>query len=168
MKDLNNKLADEVGAARVPQVFLLDKNRVIRYAGRLDDQYGYDIGSGYAKPKVSKQDLARAIDELLAGKEVSKPQTEPIGCLIGRVREAREDSDVTYSNKIARIFQDRCVECHRPGQIGPFALESYEDAGGWSEMIEEVVREGRMPPGIRSRKWAIFSMTFRSAKRKKS
>ena len=146
LKDLNNHLADEVGAARVPQIFLLDKDRVIRYAGRVDDQYGYDIGSGYAKPKVSKQDLARAIDELLADKQVSKPRTEAIGCLIGRVREAQEDSAVTYSKQIARIFQDRCVECHRPGQIGPFALQSYEEAVGWSEMIEEVVREGRMPP----------------------
>jgi peroxiredoxin/mono/diheme cytochrome c family protein len=146
LKDLNNKLADEVGAARVPEVVLLDKDRVIRYAGRVDDQYGYDIGSGYAKPQVGKQDLANAIDDLLAGKEVSKPITEPIGCLIGRVRDAQEDSAVTYSNQIARIFQDRCVECHRPGQIGPFALESYDDAVGWSEMIDEVVRDGRMPP----------------------
>ncbi len=53
---------------------------------------------------------------------------------------------MTYSNQIARIFQDHCVECHRPGQIGPFALESYEDAVGWAEMIEEVVRDNRMPP----------------------
>jgi peroxiredoxin/mono/diheme cytochrome c family protein len=146
LKDLNNKLADDVGAARVPEVVLLDKDRVVRYAGRVDDQYGYDIGSGYAKPKVSKQDLANAINELLAGKEISKPRTEPIGCLIGRVREAQNDCDVTYSNQIARIFQERCIECHRPGQIGPFALQSYDDAVGWSEMIDEVVRDGRMPP----------------------
>jgi peroxiredoxin len=146
LKDLNNKLADEMGATRVPQVFVLDQDRVIRYAGRVDDQYGFDIGSGYAKAKVSQQDLVRAIDELLAGKEVSRPRTEAIGCLIGRVRPAQEDSPVTYSNQIARLFQDRCVECHRPGQIGPFALQSYEEAVGWAEMIEEVVREGRMPP----------------------
>jgi peroxiredoxin/mono/diheme cytochrome c family protein len=146
LKDLNNKLADEMGASRVPQVFLLDGQRVIRYAGRVDDQYGFDIGSGYAKSKVSQNDLAKAIDELLEGKEVSKPQTEAIGCLIGRVREAQADSPVTYSNQIARVFQDRCVECHRPGQIGPFALQSYEEAAGWAEMIEEVVRDERMPP----------------------
>ena len=53
---------------------------------------------------------------------VSQPTTEAIGCLIGRVRKAEANSDVTYSNQIARIFQKHCVECHRPGQIGPFAL----------------------------------------------
>jgi hypothetical protein len=82
----------------------------------------------------------------LAGKEVSQPKTEPMGCIIGRIRDAQQDSEVTYSKQIARIFQNRCVECHRPGQIGPFALETYEDAVGWAEMIEEVVRDGRMPP----------------------
>ena len=146
LKDLNNKLADAMGAARVPQVFVLDADRVIRYSGRVDDQYGFDTGSGYAKPGANRNDLVAAIDELLGGKEVSQPQTPPKGCLIGRVREPQEDSDVTYSNQIARIFQDHCVECHRPGQIGPFTLESYEDAVGWAEMIEEVVRDNRMPP----------------------
>jgi len=146
LKDLNNKLADAMGAARVPQVFVLDADRKIRYSGRVDDQYGFDTGSGYAKPQVSRHDLTAALDELLAGKEVTQPTTEAIGCLIGRVREPQADSQVTYSNQISRIFQEHCVECHRPGQIGPFALENYEDAVGWAEMIEETVREKRMPP----------------------
>ncbi len=146
LKDLNNTLADVVGAARVPQVFVLDKDRAVCYAGRIDDQYGFDTGSGYAKTKTKSHDLVAAVDELLAGKAVSKPSTDAIGCLIGRVREVQAGSDVTYSNQIARIFQDRCVECHRPGQIGPFALQTYEEAAGWAEMIDEVVQDGRMPP----------------------
>jgi peroxiredoxin len=146
LKDLNNSLADALGATRVPQVFVLDSERMVRYAGRIDDQYGYQTGSGYANFKIKDHYLATAIDAVLAGNDVSEPITEAKGCLIGRVREADEDSEVTYSNQIARIFQDSCVECHRPGQIGPFALQSYEDAAGWAEMIEEVVRDQRMPP----------------------
>ena len=156
LKDLNNKLADAVGAARVPQIFVLDKDRVVRYSGRIDDQYGFDIGTGYAKTKVKTRDLANAIEELLAGKEVSQPQTEALGCLIGRVRAADKNSEVTYTKHIAKIFQDRCVECHRPGQIGPFALQNYEEAVGWAEMIEEVVRGGRMPPWHPSPKYGHF------------
>ncbi|MBI3837251.1 MAG: redoxin domain-containing protein [Planctomycetia bacterium] len=146
LKDLNNQVADQLAAARNPQVFVLDSNRVVRYAGRVDDQYGFQTGSGYSRPKTSRRDLALALDELLAGKEVSQPATQAIGCLIGRVRKASSNSDVTYSNQIARVFQKHCVECHRPGQIGPFALQSYEEAVGWAEMVEEVVREQRMPP----------------------
>ncbi len=146
LKDLNNELADAMGAVRVPQVFVLDAERTIRYAGRVDDQYGFDTGSGYAKFRVKQEDLSNAIDAVLAGKDVANPITEAKGCLIGRVLEANENSEVTYSNQIARIFQDHCVECHRPGQIGPFALQSYEEAAGWAEMINEVVQDQRMPP----------------------
>jgi hypothetical protein len=76
--------------------------------------------------------------------------------LIGRVREAKSDSAVTYSKQIASIFNDHCVECHRPGQIGPFALQSYEEAVGWADMIEEVVRDQRMPPWHPDPKYGKF------------
>jgi peroxiredoxin/mono/diheme cytochrome c family protein len=146
LKDLNNVLADALGALRNPQVFVLGPDCIVRYTGRVDDQYGFDTGSGYARPVATKHDLENALDELLAGKLVTQPATEAIGCLIGRVRSADTSSDVTYSKQIARIFQDHCIECHRPGQIGPFALQTYDEAVGWAEMIEEVVREKRMPP----------------------
>ncbi|MEX2111823.1 MAG: redoxin domain-containing protein [Pirellulales bacterium] len=157
LKDLNNELADAMGAARVPQVFLLDADRAIRYAGRVDDQYGFESGSGYAKFKIKQEDLANAIDAVLAGKEVEKPITDAKGCLIGRVREANENSEITYSNQIARVFQDHCVECHRPGQIGPFALQNYEEAAGWAEMINEVVQDQRMPPWHPDPKFSKFA-----------
>ena len=146
LKDLNNAIADTVGAERTPEVFVLDKNRVVRYHGRIDDQYGFQSGTGYARPKIGRRDLGEALDELLAGKDVSQPMSETAGCLIGRVRPVTGKGDVTYSNQIARIFQNRCVECHREGQIGPFALSNYEEAAGWAPMIEEVVRNQRMPP----------------------
>ena len=142
LKDPGNKVADTVGALRTPEVFVLDGERVVRYRGRIDDQYGI----GYLRDEPTRRDLALALDQLLAGKEVEVAETEPVGCLIGRVREAKEDSAVTYSNQIARIFQKRCVECHREGEIGPFAMTSYEEVAGWADMIAEVVRERRMPP----------------------
>lgn len=146
LKDTGNVVADQFGAERTPEVFLLDADRVIRYRGRIDDQYGLGASSGYAQTSVRRRHLAEAIEELLAGKSVSVPSTEAPGCLIGRVREANEDADVTYSNQIARVLQNHCVECHRPGQIAPFSLTDYDDVVGWAEMIEEVVREQRMPP----------------------
>ena len=63
---------------------------------------------------------------------------------------------MTYSNQIARLLQKRCVECHRPGQIGPFALQNYEEVAGWAEMIDEVVREQRMPPWFADPKFGHF------------
>ena len=142
LKDLNNVLADRLAAERTPEVFVLDGDRAVRYRGRIDDQYHY----GAARRKAEQDYLVRALEELLAGKTVSTPRTEAVGCHIGRVLKPDETAPVTYSNQVSRILQARCVKCHRKGEIAPFALTEYREVAGWAEMIAEVVREQRMPP----------------------
>jgi hypothetical protein len=95
------------------------------------------------------------------------PVTETKGCLIGRVRDTNPDSPVTYSDQIARILQRRCLECHREGQIGPFAMTEYEDVAGWGEMIAEVVYEQRMPPWHANPKYGHFSNDQRMTEEEK-
>jgi len=63
----------------------------------------------------------------------------------------RSDKQVTYSNQVVRILQNRCQNCHRPNQIGPFSLLDYEHAKDWAETIKEVVNERRMPPWFADR-----------------
>jgi peroxiredoxin len=142
VKDVGNAVADRFGARRTPEVFVLDARRVVRYRGRIDDQFGI----GYYRPKATHRDLAQALEELLAGKAVSRPVTEAAGCLIGRVPHKAAQGEVTYAKQIARILQRRCVSCHQPGAIAPFALTTYADAAGWADTIREVIDEGRMPP----------------------
>jgi peroxiredoxin len=152
LKDLGNQVADKLGVKRTPEVLVLDKDRIVRYSGRIDDQYGI----GYVKDKPQREDLRIAVDELLAGKAVSVAKTESSGCLIGRVRDPKAGAAVTYSNQIARLFQDRCIECHRAGEIGPFSLDNYKRAAGWADMILEVVNDGRMPPWHADPKYGKF------------
>lgn len=137
-------VVDQLAATRTPEVFVLDANRHVRYRGRIDDQYA----PGVSRPQATRDDLSAAIDELLAGRAVSQPVTTAVGCFIGR--EPRPTSTtpatVTYSNQIARLFNERCVECHRAGEIGPFALTSYDEAVSWADTIAEVVDQQRMPP----------------------
>jgi peroxiredoxin len=142
LKDVANRLADRLGAQRTPEVFVLDNERVVRYRGRIDDQY--EVGTARNEP--TQNDLANALDELLAGKEVTTPVTRSVGCFIGRITAPDPDCEVTYSRHVARLFQKHCVECHRPGEIGPFSLTDYDEVVGWAATIEEVVRAGRMPP----------------------
>src|SRR5262249_11460688 len=92
------------------------------------------------------RDLAVALEELLAGKTVSQPFTEAPGCFIGRVQPPAKKGAVTYAKHIASILQKHCLECHRPGQIAPFSLTSYDEVIGWTDTILEVVSQGRMPP----------------------
>ncbi len=53
---------------------------------------------------------------------------------------------MTYAKHVAPILQKRCQECHRPGEIGPFPLLTYEDAQKRTSRIREAVLEERMPP----------------------
>src|SRR5205085_1358796 len=108
-----------------------------RYRGRIDDQYR----PGVERAQASRADLELALTELLAGKPVSVPVTECAGCFIGRGPRAVSDRTVSYSMHIAPILQDHCVVCHRPGQIGPFALTSYKAAAAWSETIRAVLED---------------------------
>jgi peroxiredoxin/mono/diheme cytochrome c family protein len=147
LKDTGNAIADQLGAVRTPEAFVLDGGRVVRYWGRIDDQYGFfDKGVAYQADAPKRRDLAVALDEVLSGKAVSAPSIASQGCRIGRVRKPDATAEVTYTKHIAAVFNQNCVYCHRPGQIAPFSLTSYEDAAGWAEMIREVVGEQRMPP----------------------
>lgn len=142
LKDAGNRLADAMGAERTPEAFLLDRERMVRYWGRIDDQYGI----GYARDEPETHELRDAIDDLLDGRSPGVPVAQSVGCIIGRQKEAIATADVTFSNQIVRILQRRCVGCHHEGEIAPFSLSSYDDAVGWADMVAEVVRDGRMPP----------------------
>ncbi|MFO0876561.1 MAG: redoxin domain-containing protein [Gemmataceae bacterium] len=143
LKDAGNRIADQFAAKRTPEVFLLDATRKVVYRGRIDDQFGI----GYRRAgKPTRRDLALALDELLAGKPINQPVTEAPGCLIARVKETRPNGKITYTRHISRILQKHCQECHRPGQVGPMPLSTYDDAVAWADTIREVIDDGRMPP----------------------
>ena len=142
LKDPGNQVADQFGAKRTPEAFVLDAKGVVRYWGRIDDQYGI----GYARNEPTKSFVAKALDELLAGKEVSQSVSEPVGCFIGRVSRTKATGDVTYTKHVAGILHKHCVRCHRPGEVAPFSMTGYEEASAWAETIREVIDDGRMPP----------------------
>src|ERR1051325_2982576 len=142
LRDDKQLVANRFGAERHPIVFLLDDKHTVRYQGRIDDQYGI----GYDRSKPSRQDLALAIDEVLAGKAVTTASPKVEGCFMTRVPAAKTKADVTYARDVSRIVQNRCQECHRPGQIGPMPLLTYDDVSNWALMIREVVADNRMPP----------------------
>ena len=98
LKDTGNELADRIGAVRTPEVFVLDENRIVRYWGRVDNQYSI----GIQRPAATRQDLAEALQELLADKPVSVPTTRVPGCHIGRARKPQSDGPVTWHRQIGR------------------------------------------------------------------
>ncbi len=83
LKDPENKIADYFGARRTPEVFLLDAERVLRYAGAFDNS-----------PKdPTKHYLRDALEFVISGEDIPKSskKTRAVGCTIKRVRKTDVD-----------------------------------------------------------------------------
>ena len=55
-------------------------------------------------------------------------------------------NDPTYHRDVAPILNRHCVVCHRPNDIGPMSLETYQEARPWAAAIREAVATRAMPP----------------------
>ena len=83
------KMSRAYGPQRTPHVFIFDARRTLRYEGRIDDS---------EKPeRVRIQDARRAIDALLAGREVPIAKTPTIGCSI-KWSSKRESAKKAFEN----------------------------------------------------------------------
>lgn len=76
LRDSGNKIADQLGAERTPEVFLLDASNKLVYRGRIDNHRNVTL--------VNTNDLREAIDATLAGKPVVKTEAAAFGCTIKR------------------------------------------------------------------------------------
>jgi peroxiredoxin len=78
LKDDGNKIADAYGAAKTPEVFVLDPKGILLYHGRIDESQD--------DPKnVKSPDLRNALEAVLSGKPVPTAETKAFGCTIKRV-----------------------------------------------------------------------------------
>lgn len=52
----------------------------------------------------------------------------------------------TFTRDVAPILYKNCVQCHRPGEIAPMSLLTYEDVRPWARAIRKATSDGVMPP----------------------
>lgn len=72
--DETQDLAHYYGAERTPDVFLVNPAGFVVYRGRIEDNQNPE--------RVQRRDLREALDEMLAGEEISVKVTPPHGCTI--------------------------------------------------------------------------------------
>src|SRR5262245_51332523 len=53
---------------------------------------------------------------------------------------------VTFHKDVLPILQKNCQTCHRPGQVAPMSLLSYESARPWAKAMKAAVVSRKMPP----------------------
>src|SRR4026208_1847160 len=56
------------------------------------------------------------------------------------------DAPVTFSKDVLPILQKNCQSCHRPGQIAPMSLLTYDEARRGGRSIKTKVQSRQMPP----------------------
>src|ERR1700676_5365901 len=63
----------------------------------------------------------------------------------------------TFYKDILPILQKNCQSCHRPGEIGPMPLLTYEATRPWAKAIKSAVLTGKMPPWFADPKYGHFA-----------
>lgn len=138
--DRKRELATALRGDTTTEVFVLDRKRTLLYRGAVDDQYGL----GYARNTPASHYLRSALESILANDRPRFEATWAPGCDLG-LDAPTDKPTITYHNRISRIIQQRCGDCHREGGIGPFALDTFDDLMGHAAMVKTVVKQGRMP-----------------------
>ena len=77
--DSSRALAGRARATITPAAVVVDKSGQIRYRGRIDNLYS---SLGKPRQQVTMHDLTDALDAVVSGKPVVRPETEAIGCFI--------------------------------------------------------------------------------------
>ena len=73
----------------------------------------------------------------------------------------------TFSKDVAPIVFNNCATCHRPGEIAPMSLLTYENVRPWARAIREQVAIGNMPPWHATQPRGTFSNDRRLSDKEK-
>ncbi|MGH8581599.1 MAG: redoxin domain-containing protein, partial [Gammaproteobacteria bacterium] len=139
LKDEAQLVIQSLHAERTGEAILIDTQTwAIRYRGPIDDRMQY----GSQRPAATRHYLDDALAAVLDKETVPVRQAPVFGCVLNI--EPRRP--LSYASDVVPILRDRCINCHRAGGVGPWAMDRYETVRAWSQMMREVIMTKRMPP----------------------
>ncbi len=117
------------------EVLVLDRESLgIVYRGAITEQDGTGA--------LTRSYLDEALSALLAGKPYNLRRTKAPGCSV----PLAPVGDISYSRDIAPILQAKCVSCHSPGAIAPWAMTSYSEVKDYAASMLQNISAHEMPP----------------------
>src|ERR1043166_8881512 len=120
LHDAAQLVAQTYRATVTPEAVAIDRGGFaasIFYRGAIDDRLG---SSAVAS---TQHYLSNALSRFLAGANISPRETRATGCAIVLNPPS---PNVSYADDIAPLLQAKCVRCHSPGNIAPWAMTNYE------------------------------------------
>ena len=90
-----------------------------------------------------------------------------LAVMAARTAQPAAAASPTFTKDVAPILYKHCASCHRPGDIAPMSLLTYEDARPWAKSIREQVATGQMPPWHAEAAHGVFSNDRRLSEQEK-
>ena len=66
--------------------------------------------------------------------------------LAARNQTTPPQKEVTFTKDVAPILYKNCVVCHRPNDVAPMSLMTYDEVVPFARMIQQDVEQRKMPP----------------------
>ncbi|WP_152051450.1 redoxin domain-containing protein [Tautonia marina] len=140
------------------RAYLADAIDAVLDGRRPDNSATSVVGCPIEREEVREQvtdlmslDIADRVTRLVAAADRVRPPSADLEAAWAEIAPNAdalidEVGPVTYSKHIAPIIQAKCEACHRPGEVGPFSLTTFEEVARRTNGIQEVVDLRRMPP----------------------
>ena len=141
--DESQLVAESLGISQAGQVLIIDPaTRNVHFIGPVDQ-----VTQTNPADKITP--LGDTLKELLVGEgsHLGLLEMETEGCALDFPARDKQAADVPdYSTVIAPLIAEKCANCHRPGGIGTFPLNSHAVVKALSSTIRQSVMTKRMPP----------------------
>ncbi|MEM8709601.1 MAG: redoxin family protein [Planctomycetota bacterium] len=141
--DSSGALARALTPTHVPEAFVISGDDGLAYRGRINDLF---VAPGKTRNVVTSHEFQDAILAVANGQPAPSARTEPVGCVFEPWDDPTQHRSVTYHRDIAPLLEAHCVECHRKGDIAPFALTDYASTKRKARTMARAVESGFMPP----------------------
>jgi len=69
---------------------------------------------------------------------------------------AGANETATFNKDVLPVLQKNCQSCHRPGEVAPMSLLTYQEARPWAKAIKAAVLSKKMPPWFADSKYGHF------------
>ena len=151
LHDRAQLVANAFHASTTPEVVCLDKlGWPIFYRGTIDDRVGTST------VPTTQYYLSNALANFVAGTTVTPREAHTNGCAITLTSIPTPD----YSTSIAPLLQAKCIGCHSPGNLAPFALTNYASVTSNMVKMRLELLKGTMPPWHADYNYQSFTNDF--------
>jgi hypothetical protein len=80
----------------------------------------------------------------------------PLFCCAALAAAATVSNQATFNKDVLPVLQKNCQSCHRPGEVAPMSLLTYQEARPWAKAIKAAVLSKKMPPWFADPRYGNF------------